>query len=610
MTTAGLLDRKREAVESFRGFTEGRGAAPRYPLEIYLEVSNVCDLRCVMCTRFSAFNPARKQAIWDVDPGFLDEDGAAAALAPLLERALIVHAFGYGEPTIHPDFPAFLAHLARYQVVVDFFTNGMHLTPDLARHLVEVSVHHLTVSFSGATAADYESVYQGGSFARVLSGLAAVRDAKRAAGSAYPRVHVNSLTFDHHVRALDRFVALAAEYGVARVELTRLLEHTAVVPQLEGHAADLRSPEIREAIARGREAAARLGVELAIHPMIEAELSMPPRAASGAAAARLPLSDFADVAAGLPVLPPSREGGPRPIAVELGSDSIDAIRRALEVRSVSASPDASRFYCLEPFKTFYLRRGGPVKTCCYMSDDAPGMGDIRRSGGEEIWNGDAYAVVRGAIVNGQYPMAACAHCLEKRQAPASHGVDAMLRDYAAWHPAAAGPPFDEATIAALAGAPGDRIVERIFERAPAAAVSPGGGDRIAKILERLAHDDVWWSLFEGRVDHVSEAGVAGWVFAPAYSDLRFPVTVRAGGRKIAVAVADRLRPDLVASGKGDGRYGFAIEAPMSPEEARIARVELGDSGRALERIPALRNGRTSAVPEEYRAAQTESASGR
>ncbi|HET7451969.1 MAG TPA: radical SAM protein, partial [Thermoanaerobaculia bacterium] len=181
---SAVLDRKRAAVASFVEFSEGRTPTPRYPLEIYLEVSNVCDLRCVMCTRFSAFNPARKQAIWDVDPGFLDAGGAAAALEPLLEHALIVHAFGYGEPTIHPDFPGFLSHLARYEVLVDFFTNGMHLTPDFARRLVDLSVHHLTVSFSGATREAYESVYQGGSFERVLAGLAAVRDARRAAGSA------------------------------------------------------------------------------------------------------------------------------------------------------------------------------------------------------------------------------------------------------------------------------------------------------------------------------------------------------------------------------------------------------------------------------------------
>ena len=146
---ARFFESKREAVESFRRFELG-GERPRYPLEIFLEVSNVCDLRCVMCPRFSAFNPARKQAIWDVDPGFLETDPATLALGPLLEHALVVHAFGYGEPTIHPSFPSFLRHVANYEVLIDFFTNGMHLTEELVAQLVELSIFKITVSFSGS----------------------------------------------------------------------------------------------------------------------------------------------------------------------------------------------------------------------------------------------------------------------------------------------------------------------------------------------------------------------------------------------------------------------------------------------------------------------------
>ena len=44
---------RREAFESFFAFAAGE-ALPRYPLEIFLEVSNVCDLKCAMCPTFSA----------------------------------------------------------------------------------------------------------------------------------------------------------------------------------------------------------------------------------------------------------------------------------------------------------------------------------------------------------------------------------------------------------------------------------------------------------------------------------------------------------------------------------------------------------------------------
>src|SRR5215472_12316503 len=121
------LPRKIEAVESFLGFVRGE-EFPRYPLEVFLEISNVCDLSCVMCPTFSALNPDRKTAIRMHDPGFMEVDEILTTAGPLLERALVIHDFGYGEPTIHPSFPGLLTRLSKYEALIDFITNGMHLT--------------------------------------------------------------------------------------------------------------------------------------------------------------------------------------------------------------------------------------------------------------------------------------------------------------------------------------------------------------------------------------------------------------------------------------------------------------------------------------------------
>jgi hypothetical protein len=172
----------------------------------------------------------------------------------------------------------------------------------------------------------------------------------------------------------------------------------------------------------------------------------------------------------------------------------------------------------------------------------------------------------------------------------------MLRDYAAWNPSAKGRGFDKRTIAALEDSRGPAIMARAFERSAAPAENPGAADRLGTILARLSEDPVWWSLFEGWVDHASEAGVAGWIYSPPFSDLRFPVTVWVGDRKVAEGTADLLREDLVEGKKGDGRHGFALPVSLKPAEAQVVRVELGNSGCALERIPSLQGARTSRAP--------------
>ncbi|MBK8289271.1 MAG: hypothetical protein IPK95_12115 [Cellvibrionales bacterium] len=55
---AQFTEQKREAIESFLRFSQGE-EFPRWPLEVFLEVSNICDLQCAMCPTFSALNADR-----------------------------------------------------------------------------------------------------------------------------------------------------------------------------------------------------------------------------------------------------------------------------------------------------------------------------------------------------------------------------------------------------------------------------------------------------------------------------------------------------------------------------------------------------------------------
>src|SRR5262249_31556648 len=280
-----------------------------------------------------------------------------------------------------------------------------HLTEALARQVVELSVHRITLSFSGSTRETYESVYQGGDFDRTLAGLSRLQEAKREAGSRYPQLHVNSLSFDHHIRDLDRFVALLAAHGAAFSEVPRLLEHPSMLPQLTGHAADLRSPAQRNAVERARARADARGITLSLHETLEAELvAQAAGTPRETARARMPVESFRAIASGLPVNPPKAEPpGALPV-LDLDRDTPDEIRRQLRVHPVPPEPSGSSFACLEPFKTFYVRRGGQVKPCCYSADDSPALGHVERWSGAEIWHGPGFAAVRGAIANGEYPL--------------------------------------------------------------------------------------------------------------------------------------------------------------------------------------------------------------
>ncbi len=605
------LGNKREALESFLDFADGR-ELPRHPLEIYLEVSNVCDLRCVMCPRFSALNPDRLILIGSEARGVMDVDEITGAVEQALPAALRVHVYGYGEATIHPRIAELLRFLARYEVLVELFTNGMHLDGELVSLLVETRVHRITCSISGTTRQEYESVYLGGDLQRVLAGLARLRDHKLAAGSSYPLVEVNSLSFRHHVARLDTFVELMADHGVSTIMVSPLHEHAESIPELEGHAAAPGSLGTSQVAARAERLARQRGVRLDIHGSLRNldDPSLGPKARDAYRPGLWPgirrrlarlrdtlyrpdvgVRSFQRLAHRLQTRQPAVDQ-PGVQAIDPLTDAADQVRLQLRVEPAPDPGAECPFVCLEPFKTLYLRRNGEAKACCFMQDDAPALGQVFRNSPADIWHGSGFRTVRSAFLGSEYPLSSCGNCLRNHQAPPSHRLDRLSAEYQRWAAELLG---DEGAAAALEPlyrrlaevGDGRSIVQRLQTDASALLLDPEQLDRAQRLLALL--DKVaqpqgpYRSLVEGHVDPSDPDQVVGWVWSPLFPELRLPVSLYLDGRRVAETVARIYRADLVAVGKGDGRYGFTFDLeppePGSPEVT--ASVRLGDTNCTL-----------------------------
>ncbi len=81
--------------------------------------------------------------------------------------------------------------------------------------------------------------------------------------------------------------------------------------------------------------------------------------------------------------------------------------------------------------------------------------------------------------------------------------------------------------------------------------------------------------FEGWVDRVSEAEIAGWVYLESNPDGPVAIEILADGVVVARMAADQFRADLQAVGKGNGAHGFFYTMPsgMTARTPLRARVE-------------------------------------
>ncbi len=133
-----------------------------YRVAINLELTTACNARCVMCPRAAV--PA---------PRHMSAATFEAALARITPRdAFRVVLAGYGEPSVHPDFDAFLARLRGHPVPFDLVSNGERLTEQRLRRLDGV-LHGLIVSFASVVPQADARVHGGLDHERVRRNLAA-----------------------------------------------------------------------------------------------------------------------------------------------------------------------------------------------------------------------------------------------------------------------------------------------------------------------------------------------------------------------------------------------------------------------------------------------------
>ncbi|NTV12260.1 MAG: radical SAM protein, partial [Zoogloea sp.] len=193
-------------------------AGPAVPLPRFVQIEPVgqCNLRCRMCPiAYRRDGPPWGPAAFIEWETFLRlVDGF-----PELEE---LHLQGLGEPLMHPRFFDMVRHAASRGVRVSTNTNLTLITPARARLCVTSGLSALHASIDGATAATYQYIRQGASFAKVLRNLDRLMASRAQLGSGTPQVRIVAVAMRRNLDELPGIVALAAEHGVDTVFVQHL----------------------------------------------------------------------------------------------------------------------------------------------------------------------------------------------------------------------------------------------------------------------------------------------------------------------------------------------------------------------------------------------------
>ena len=120
---------------------------PELPPRLILDLATKCNLRCRMCPVWGSED---EEAIESVK-GVMALENARTVLDEVAVAKPLVHPALYGEPLLAPAFKEIVGEVRERGFPMAINTNGLALTEDMARFLVESGVDSVSVSIDAVT---------------------------------------------------------------------------------------------------------------------------------------------------------------------------------------------------------------------------------------------------------------------------------------------------------------------------------------------------------------------------------------------------------------------------------------------------------------------------
>ncbi|MDT4980338.1 MAG: [mycofactocin precursor peptide]-tyrosine decarboxylase [Pseudonocardiales bacterium] len=175
------------------------------PICLTWELTYACNLSCVHCLSSSGRR----------DPRELSTAECKAVIDELERMQVFYVNIGGGEPTVRPDFWELVDYATEHHVGVKFSTNGVKITPEVARRLAASDYVDVQISLDGASAEVNDAVRGSGSYATALRAMHNLADA------GFTGFKISVVMTRHNIAQLDEFQAIADRFD-AQLRITRL----------------------------------------------------------------------------------------------------------------------------------------------------------------------------------------------------------------------------------------------------------------------------------------------------------------------------------------------------------------------------------------------------
>ena len=177
-------------------YKKGNAKTSGYPVELALEITNKCNLSCIMCPRVNMNRP----------PGLMNFDLFKSIIDQVKDyMELVYFSGGVGEPTLHPRLFDMLRYCRESGVRVGISTNASLLDAKMSDRLLQSPSDIILFSLDGATKKTHEKIRVGSKFEKTMANVEYFLKEKEKRGLKLPYTVVQMVYMPENQGEADLF---------------------------------------------------------------------------------------------------------------------------------------------------------------------------------------------------------------------------------------------------------------------------------------------------------------------------------------------------------------------------------------------------------------------
>lgn len=324
------------------------------PLDVEMDVTNACNLRCVMCYFCDPHihNRPRK------DISLEQFQSIAEEIFPFTRSLSLSFST---EALMHRRFCDLIDIAAASKVPKLFMnTNGTLISERISEHLVRTGFSVVSISLDAATKETYERIRIGARFEQVMSNIETLNRIKKDQGSFLPRLVFSFVLMRSNIHELPAFIRLVHRLKGEQIHLMHMVPYKRL--DMDGESLFLEKERNNRMLSEARSTARECGIQLCDPGDFPLESAPPP------------------------------PGGKSVVS----KDNAAINRFDLNL----THEDEARNCCPFPWHFIGITPYGEIQPCGWWYS-GEFMGNIYEQSFEKIWKGSRFMELRNNLLNGR-----------------------------------------------------------------------------------------------------------------------------------------------------------------------------------------------------------------